>query len=74
MLSSRNRPRRGGNGGRSAVQAPWRPSVTPIHSKIPKLIDGVTGARKTFELDVAAGISNFLPIFQLQRSESIVPI
>ena len=41
--------------------APWRPSVTPIRSKIPKLIDGGTGARRTFELDVAAGISNFLP-------------
>ena len=48
----------------TAVALPFSPVAAERHTnplKIPKLIDGVTGARKTFELDVAAGISNFLP-------------
>ncbi|MGB2648372.1 MAG: hypothetical protein WBC86_12310, partial [Pseudolabrys sp.] len=48
----------------TAVALPFSPMAAERHNnplKIPKLIDGVTGARRTFELDVAAGISNFLP-------------
>jgi FtsP/CotA-like multicopper oxidase with cupredoxin domain len=42
---------------------PFSPIAAERHTnplKIPKLIDEGTAAR-TFELDVAAGISNFLP-------------
>jgi hypothetical protein len=41
----------------TAVALPFSPMAAERHNnplKIPKLIDGVTGARRTFELDVAA--------------------
>jgi blue copper oxidase len=43
---------------------PFNPIAAERHTnplKIPKLIDEGTAARRTYELDVAAGISNFLP-------------
>jgi FtsP/CotA-like multicopper oxidase with cupredoxin domain len=43
---------------------PFSPIAAERHTnplKIPKLIDGVPGARRRCELDVAGGISNFLP-------------
>jgi FtsP/CotA-like multicopper oxidase with cupredoxin domain len=47
-----------------ATALPLRPIAAERQTnplKIPKLIDGGTDARRTYELDVAAGISNFLP-------------
>src|SRR5262245_4064812 len=42
---------------------PFKPIAAERHTnplKIPKLIDGATGARRIYELDIAAGISTFL--------------